>query len=245
MNIVIPLAGAGMRFRSAGYSMPKPLIDVAGRPMLYWALDSLLPLFENHSFIFVALREVFEQTELKDVIKSRCPRAILVPLDAPTRGQAETVWMARSFLAPSEPLLIFNGDTYVGTRIKETIAKCAETIDGLINIFPSSDPAFSYVEIDSDELVRSVREKRVISTWATSGLYYFRSTRGYLDMMSQALIDPVPQEGEWYVALLYERMISQGSLIGVDHASFCYPLGTPEQLMAFMKLSIQKECLYE
>ncbi|PWW03220.1 dTDP-glucose pyrophosphorylase [Paenibacillus cellulosilyticus] len=241
MNIVIPIAGAGSRFQSAGYREPKMLIQVAGRPMLHWALDSLLPSLIDNRFIFVALREVLERTTLRKVILSRCPEAIIIPIDQPTNGQAETVWMARSVLDSVDSLLIFNGDTYVGTEIGKKIKECPASVEGLINVFPSSDPAYSYVDLDSNELVRSVREKKVISAWATSGLYYFRSTAAYLELMAQVLDEPMPPEGEWYVAPLYERMIAQGCRIGVDYALFCHPLGTPKQLQAFTEHVVFKE----
>ncbi|PZD95304.1 hypothetical protein DNH61_12185 [Paenibacillus sambharensis] len=237
MNIVIPLAGEGRRFQEAGFHVPKMLIDVAGRPMLYWALDSLLPFFQNHHFIFVVQQAHLNSTDLEQVIYRRCPEAAVVALDRKTRGQAESVWEARSVMCQSDPLLIFNGDTYVGTDIGRALSEDAGSLDGLINVFQSSDPSFSYVELHGNELVRSVREKRVISPWATSGLYYFRTAAEYLRLVSQAVEEDVPAgEGEWYVSEIYNLMIRAGGRVGIDRALFCHPLGTPSQMDAFINI---------
>ncbi|CAM4474765.1 sugar phosphate nucleotidyltransferase [Paenibacillus tarimensis] len=237
MNIVIPLAGEGRRFREAGFHVPKMLIEVMGRPMLYWALDSLLPFFQGQHFIFVVQQAHLTHTDLEQVIYRRCPGAAVVAIDRMTRGQAESVWEARSVMCQSDPLLIFNGDTYVGTDIGRTLSGDLARLDGLINVFASSDHSFSYVELYANELVRSVREKRVISPWATSGLYYFRSAAEYLQLVSQAVEEEVPVEaGEWYVSEIYNRLIRAGGQVGIDKALFCHPLGTPLQMNTFINL---------
>ncbi|MFC5407311.1 glycosyltransferase family 2 protein [Cohnella soli] len=234
MNIVIPVAGAGRRFREAGYVQPKMLIEAAERPMLYWALDSLFPGFKQENLLIVCLKEHLRRTYLWDVVRSAFPEANVVSIPGVSRGQAETVYLAREHYKEDEPLIIYNCDTYMRGRAAHTISRLDPDIDGLISVFQSTDPSMSYVDLDADGSVRSVREKEVISSWATTGLYYFASTRRFLALVEEAFKEPLPAEGEWYVAPLYNRLIERGGKVAVDYADCCYPLGTPQQLSVFI-----------
>src|SRR5690242_15063066 len=104
MNIVIPMAGRGTRFAQIGIALPKPLIDVRGRPMYSWAVDGL-PLHLAKQLIFICLREHLSHLALAADIQNRYgdfhPRVI--GIDAVTRGQAETVLLARQWIDNPEP----------------------------------------------------------------------------------------------------------------------------------------------
>lgn len=56
LNIVVPMAGLGSRFVQAGYQMPKPLIDIHGRPMIEYVVNNIRPK-QNHRFIFICQEE--------------------------------------------------------------------------------------------------------------------------------------------------------------------------------------------
>lgn len=231
MNIVLPLAGQGNRFRQAGYTIPKPMISVSGRPMLYWALDSLSPHFDLSRFVVVCLKEHLEAFPLERLIRDYSRRIEILALDQPTRGQAATVWEAASYLRELEPLVIYNGDTYMRSSIGKDIAQ--NQWDGVISVFCSEDSNLSYAQINEQGEIIQVREKEIISSYATTGLYHFQTARLFLDAFSSAQSDMDVVNGEYYVAPLYNHLMKRGYRFLASEAEVCYPLGTPEQLDRF------------
>lgn len=233
MNIVIPMAGKGSRFVKAGYNQPKMLIEAAGRPMLYWALDSLAPHFSLKDITFVCLEEHLRDDVLENTIRSYCPDSRIVALPRVTDGQTETVLEALSYMIPGEPLIIYNCDTYLKSSISQTIQSIKERAAGIIPVFRSDDPAYSYALADENGLVQRVKEKEVISSWATAGLYYFSSVRLFHQAAELAWSRIRPSSEERYIAPLYNELIHLGHQVYLDSAEVCMPLGTPEQLHAF------------
>ena len=72
LNIVIPMAGRGSRFAEAGYTMPKPLIDVHGRYMIEYVIENLKPNRE-HRFIFICQEEHLQKYGLKEKLEELSP----------------------------------------------------------------------------------------------------------------------------------------------------------------------------
>ena len=100
LQVVVPMAGLGKRFRDSGVSLPKPLISVDGSPMFMRAVRSLDGLDKDLSFFFI-IREVDEQDHsLGKVITNSIAEVTLVQLDSPTRGAIETVLKVEALLDP-------------------------------------------------------------------------------------------------------------------------------------------------
>lgn len=233
MNIVIPLAGAGSRFTSKGWTQPKMLLEAAGRPMLYWALDSLEPYVNLSGTIFVCLNEHLEHYPLAELIRAYVPDAVLVGIDGIRNGQALTVLEAAPYMQLTEPLLIYNCDTY--TRLGSDSFRLAGGADGVISVFPSSSPAYSYVRVQADGYVTEVREKEVISAYASTGLYHFERAEDFVQAAGEAAARWTPEAGECYVAPLYNQLMAKGYRYRIARATGCYPLGTPQQLEEFAR----------
>ncbi|GAA4726356.1 glycosyltransferase family 2 protein [Brevibacillus fulvus] len=234
MNIVLPMAGLGHRFRAAGYEQPKQLINVLGKPMFYWALDSLRPFVRIDKMIFVCLREHLEAFPLKNAIYRYCPQAKIVSLDCVLEGQAKTVLAAKMLMKPDEPLLIYNCDTFMYTRKTPIWSRRNTGSDGVISVFRASDDCFSYVQLDPTGLVKQVKEKEVISPYATTGLYQFAKARYFVEAAEEAIASHDRIKGEYYIAPLYNRLIDKGFRFEIDPVHACFPLGTPEQLASFV-----------
>jgi NDP-sugar pyrophosphorylase family protein len=140
MNIVIPMAGLGSRFRLAGFDRAKPLIPVEGRPMYTWAVESL-PLEKATRLIFILLRSQPEFTELRADILHRYGKFPIEILDVPslTAGQSETVMRAETTIDNGTPLLIHNADT--AFEIDPAWSDTAERdkLDGALLVFRSTE----------------------------------------------------------------------------------------------------------
>ena len=92
LNVIIPIGGIGSRFQKEGYRFPKPLINIAGRPMLCWLIERLS--LERHDTLWVAVNEVIDQEfQVGQLIRKWFPKidTRLLPLKYLTKGATETV----------------------------------------------------------------------------------------------------------------------------------------------------------
>ncbi|WP_214483028.1 glycosyltransferase family 2 protein [Bacillus sp. SM2101] len=234
MNIVIPLAGKGTRFKKAGFTEPKVLINVLGKPMFYWSLKSLNQLTSQNQVTFVCLDEHLNNTKLKENIYQYCPNANIVAINEYTRGQAETVLETEDFIKKNQPLLVFNGDTYQELPYINHILNSNST-KGKIFVFTSSNPSYSYVDINKNNEVTDIKEKKVISKYATTGLYYFPSTERYISATKEIINSRNSTEGEYYISNVIQRMLEKGEHFEIIKVEKCYTLGTPMELESFKR----------
>ena len=234
MNIVMPMAGRGSRFAQIGIATPKPLIDVFGRPMYAWAMDSL-PLELARHVIFICLEEHLRQPELEIDIRNRYGEFTpdIVRLDEVTEGQACTVLKARQWIDTDEPMLIYNADTYCRTSLAQRLPKLPSEVDGLLGVFHAPGDKWSFARADSTGRVIETAEKSRISEWASTGLYYFRRGRDFVRHAEAMIAADERVNGEFYVAPVYNRLIAAGAKVYIDPAEEVWALGTPEDLRHF------------
>ena len=234
MNIVMPMAGRGSRFAQIGIATPKPLIDVRGRPMYAWAMDSL-PLKLASRVIFLCLAEHLREPALEEDIRRRYGSLDpeIISLDEVTEGQACTVLKARQWIDSDEPLLIYNADTYCRTSLAERLPRLPEQVDGLLGVFHAHGDKWSFARADSTGQVFETAEKRRISDWASTGLYYFRRGHDFVAHAEAMIAAGERVNGEFYVAPIYNRLIAAGGQVHVDPAEEVWVLGTPEDLRHF------------
>lgn len=230
MNVVVPMAGRGQRFRDAGFDVPKPLITLHGKPLYAWSVESL-PVAEGDRLIFCARAADLTGRGLERDIHERFgrDRTAVVSVDHETAGQAATVLLARDLIDGNEPLLIHNADTRFSSDLQTSIAARPDP-DGMITVFRSSEPRYSFARTGEDGWVVEVAEKRAISDLATVGAYWFARGGDFVDHAEAMIADDDRVGGEFYVIPVYQRMIAAGARIGVDLASDVWGLGTPEEL---------------
>ena len=227
------MAGRGRRFIGAGIGTPKMLIPVRGRLMIDWALDGL-SFVPKKDIVFVVLREHDEEFRLGEVLRSHFGGVQVCAIPGVTQGQACTVAAARSHYSPSEPIAIFNTDTYFSSpTLEKSLGALGKSCDGVIGVFRSASPDYSYASIGKGGLVARVEEKNVISEWATSGLYAFSRASDFLSALDGAMLEKDCPRGEYYVGPLYNRLIAKGARIAPDRCSQLHDLGTPEKLKKF------------
>lgn len=231
MNIVIPMAGLGSRFRQAGYSTPKPLIPVLGKPMYAWAADSL-PLVHASRVIFILLATQPECEELQADILSRYAAHTPIVLTVPelTRGQAETVLAARDLIVNDEPLLIHNADTGFDIDPAWAVDAVSRKLDGALLVFRSNETRWSYSRADEHGRVVEVREKIAISPWASTGTYWWGRGRDYVELAESRMNANSKEAGEYYVGPLYNDLIARGAHVANYEIQRLLCFGTPEDL---------------
>jgi NDP-sugar pyrophosphorylase family protein len=234
VNIVMPMAGRGSRFAEIGIDVPKPLIDVFGRPMYAWAMESL-PLELATRVIFICLAEHLRDRKLEQDIRRRYGHfeLAIISLDEVTEGQACTVLKAESLIDNNEPLLIYNADTYCRTELATRLPTLPESVAGVLGVFRAAGDKWSFARTDAAGRVVETAEKRRISDWASTGLYYFRRGCEFVEHSHKMIAENERVNNEFYVAPIYNRMIAAGAEIWIDPADEVWALGTPEDLRHF------------
>src|ERR1700722_12070508 len=246
LQIVIPMAGRGSRFASAGYTTPKPLIPVGDRPMIQWVIENIRPR-RAQRFIFLCLAEHLQAyPEVPAELRRLCPGCEIVPVATVTEGAAYTVLLARKFIDSSDPLMIANSDQLVELDVNDYLAATDdEGVGGLIMTFWSDHPKWSYCRLRPDGTVCEVVEKQVVSNEATVGIYNFREGRDYVRAADAMIAANLRVNNEFYVAPTYNQLINEGAKIltmktGREYAGM-HGVGTPEDMELFKKTDFFRE----
>ena len=242
LNIVIPMAGRGSRFAKEGYAMPKPLIDVHGKPMIEVVTNNIRPKCE-HKFIYLCLQEHLEKYNLENRLKEMSPNCIVVPVNQVTEGAACTVLLAEKYIDNEDMLMMANSDQYVDIDINEYI-QAMDDSDGLIMTMYADDPKWSFIKYDERKYVTMVREKEVISNEATVGIYNFKRGSDFVQYAYQMIDKNIRVNNEFYVAPVYNEMIEDGKKVKFYNVGReddgMYGLGIPSDLEKFLKKPISR-----
>ena len=237
INIVIPMAGAGSRFSQAGYQKPKPFIDVNGKPMIVRVLENLA--FPQARYILVARKEHLDaDVSLVKYIENNF-NAVFIPIDKLTEGTACTILYAHKYINNEQPLLIANSDQIVDMSIADFITDCQKReLDGSILTFIDTqrDPKWSFVKLNSHQLVTQVQEKKAISDVASVGIYLYRYGHDFVNAAIEMLIERDRVNNEYYTCPTYNYAIKAGKKIGIFNIAFerMHGIGTPEDLNSYL-----------
>jgi dTDP-glucose pyrophosphorylase len=228
------MAGRGARFREAGWTVPKPLIDVAGEPMYSWALKGL-PLDLATRVIVIVSAELENDSRFRADLVQRYGHFPLEVRATPalTEGQACTVLLARELIDDSTPLLVYNSDTYQRSRMLNDLI-CDPNVDGALSVFKAPGDRWSFVRVDEQGRALETAEKNRISEWASTGLYYFARGRDFVINADKMIEADERVNGEFYVAPIYNRLIRSGANIRLDIVDEVHVFGTPEDLKHFL-----------
>jgi HAD superfamily hydrolase (TIGR01509 family) len=233
MNVLIPMAGAGSRFAQAGYTFPKPLIEVNGKPMIQVVVENLN--VDAH-FIFLVQKEHYEKYNLKQLLNLIAPNCDIIQVDGLTEGAACTTLLAKELIDNDEPLLMANSDQYVEWNSNECLyAFTADAIDGGIVTFKATHPKWSFAKIGDDGLVTEVAEKNPISDNATVGIYFWKKGSDYVKYAEQMIEKNIRTNNEFYVAPVFNEAIADKKKIRVKEIKKMWGIGTPEDLNYFLE----------
>lgn len=231
VNIVVPMAGNGSRFSTAGYIDPKPLIPVFGDPMISWVVKNIT--VPGARFIFL-IRADYPDT-CKSYLESIAPGCSVISVDKVTEGAACTVLLAKDIINSETPLLIANSDQYiefsctdfVHSFLNDTYSAKISTFDG------GRNPKWSYVGI-ADGVVTEVVEKKPISDHATTGVYLWRHGSDFVRFAEQMIAKNIRVNNEFYVAPVFTEALQAGLTVTISPCDRMWGLGVPEDLEYFI-----------
>ena len=233
MNILIPMAGAGSRFQQAGYTFPKPLIDVAGKPMIQVVVDNLNI---DATFIYVVQKSHRVKYNLDTLLNLITPDCKIVEVDGITEGAACTTLLAKEHIDNDSALLMANSDQFLEWDSNEFMYKMIEqNVDGGILSFHSTHPKWSYAKLDAAGYVTEVQEKNPISDIATAGIYYWKRGSDYVKYAEQMISKNIRVNNEFYTCPVYNEAIADGQKVKVFNVNKMWGIGTPEDLNYFLE----------
>lgn len=239
---LIPLAGRGSRFAQRGYTVPKPLIEISGKPMVVQAANALPPSQNN---VFVALQEHLRQYPLEQVLQKEFPQCCVVALDGVTEGQAITCSLGMKHIDDSAPLLIAasdNGILFNSDKYYKLIADA--TVDAVIFTFRhhissrNNPKMYGWVKTEGDDAV-GVSVKVPISNdpyndHAIVGTFYLRQARLFHEALEALLAKNVRVNNEFYVDSMMGELLELGYRVKVFEVEDYICWGTPEDYEAFV-----------
>lgn len=233
LNVLIPMAGAGSRFEQAGYTFPKPLIDVKGRPMIQVVTENLNI---KANFIYVVQKEHRAKYNLDTLLDLITPGCKIVETDGLTEGAACTALLAKEHINTDAPLFFANSDQFVEWDSNEFLYKMNETeADGGIVTFKATHPKWSFAKVNEEGLVTEVAEKKPISDIATVGYYYWKHGSDFVKYAEQMIEKDIRVNNEFYVCPVFNEAIADGKQIRTFNTERMWGLGTPEDLNNYLE----------
>jgi NDP-sugar pyrophosphorylase family protein len=235
MKILIPMAGEGSRFAKEGYTFPKPLIDVKGKPMIQTVVENL---DFDCEYIFLVRKEHIEQyngmIDTLDRITNGKFKYVIV--DGLTEGAACTALLAEEHIDNDEDLLIANSDQFIEYESQNfNMLKNLTEVDGMVYTFNAVHPKWSFVKTNSRGYITEVAEKRPISNIATCGIYWYRHGSDFVKYAKRMIDKDIRVNNEFYIAPVYNELIEAGKTLIPFYVSEMWGIGTPEDLRRFLK----------
>ena len=248
MIILIPLGGTGKRFKKEGYILPKALIKVNGKEIIFHLIDNL-KISNKISYIYIPYNIEYENYDFENLLKNRYPnyKFKFMILEQQTRGAAETIYKALQNLYSSQirypinmiqmkemfdkPILCLDSDNFYTNDIINLWNG-----DNIVFSFLSKDtnPIFSYLKTDENENILQIIEKQKISDKACTGAYGFESYYDLIDYCRYIITNNITQKGEFYTSGVINYMLKKKNIknITIDN-KYYHSLGTPEQVKLY------------
>ena len=236
MQVIIPVAGAGMRLRPLTYTQPKALISVAGKPILSFIIDELMENGVN-DFVFVI---GYLGEKIKEFVEKNYPQlnAKFVTQDK-REGLGHAIWMAHDVVDLKKELIICLGDTIVDIDIQAIMAEkystlCVKKVD---------DPrAFGVAEIDSEGFIKAVVEKPSIpkSNMALVGFYFIRETAQLMDALGYLVSNQLHNNNEFYLTDALQKMIRDGVKFKSQKVESWFDVGKKDILLETNAILLKK-----
>lgn len=232
LNVLIPMAGLGSRFKDAGYVFPKPLVEVDGKPMIQAVVESL---GLNAQYTYIVQKEHYEKYNLSYLLNLITPNCNIVQVDGVTEGAAVTCLLATEYIDNDSPLIMANSDQIVEWNSRQFVYDLmTKNADGGIATFKSTHPKWSYAKIDQAGLVTEVAEKKPISDIATVGIYYWKHGSDFVKYAKQMIKKDIRTNNEFYVCPVFNEAIADNKRIFTSDIKKMWGVGTPEDLNYYL-----------
>ncbi|HHH81457.1 MAG TPA: nucleotidyltransferase [Chloroflexi bacterium] len=227
MKIVVPMAGLGTRLRPHTWSKPKPLVSVAGKPVLGHVMDMLdsLPTLEEAVLIVGYLGQ-----QIRDYMENTYPQLqTRYVVQEEMLGQSHAIWLAREGL--TGPMCMVFVDTIVEADLSGLATEQADAVAWVKEV---DDPRrFGVVHLAEDGYVQRLVEKPqdIQHNLAVVGLYYFKQAERLIQAIEAQMDQGTQLGGEYYLADAINIMLEDGLRMRVESVDVWQDCGKPEALL--------------
>jgi len=243
MQIVIPMSGFGERFRRAGYTVPKPLIEIEGKPLIAHVVD----MFPGETdLIFVCAQPHLDEHSyrMEEILQEVCPTGKIVGIAPRKLGPIDAVRQVEHLLDPRQPVVVNYCDFtcyWDWQHFKRFVRdiRCDGAIPAYRGFHPHSLGTANYAYMrEVDGWVLDIQEKQPYTNqrmreFASSGTYYFSTAEIMSDSLRMAMEQDLSVGGEFYVSLAYKPMLAQNRPVAVYALQHFLQWGTPEDVAEY------------
>lgn len=243
MQIIIPMSGFGERFRRAGYKVPKPLIEIEGKPIIAHVID-MFP--DETDFIFICNNDHLNNASFKlsEILYELCPTGKVIGVNPHKLGPIHAVNQIAESLNLSEPTIVNYCDFTCYWNWKDfksfvKLSKCIGAIPAYKGFHPHTLGSTNYAYIkEASGVVSDIQEKKPYTAnrmeeYASSGTYYFSSAEIMLDAFRNVVEHDLNVAGEYYVSLAYKFILNDNRLVLVYPLQHFMQWGTPEDVAEY------------
>ena len=229
IHLIMPMGGEGSRFFKNGFITPKPLIEINGKPFLFWATQSIVNFIDVEDITFVVLQKHIDEFGIDKVIKEYYPNSKIEVIPQVLAGAVLTCMEGVKSINDDNPIIFNDCDhLFVCSSFNDYCAKGQfDELDGALLTFESNDPKFSFLQMDDNGNVIHTVEKQAVSNNAICGAYYFRNKKLFLESAKQYLNEC--EYSEYFVSGVYNVMANNNKKIANFTCDLHLPFGTPDE----------------
>lgn len=243
MNIIIPLGGLGKRFSEFGYRLPKPLIRLFFKPIIFWLLDNLS--INKNDNVYLICNKFLKKYRFEDEIKKKYPNYNIIYLETNTRGAAETIFIGTQNIVNDTETILLDGDTFYGIDVLALYRMSKQK--NMVFCFQQSDdrPVYSYVGFNENKIINKIAEKNRITEFANTGCYAFAKLSELRKYCKKIIDDDLRFGNEFYMSRVISEMIKDKKkfVANVINESDFDVVGTPFQYKLFQNKFMQNKNL--
>jgi NDP-sugar pyrophosphorylase family protein len=243
VQIIIPMSGFGERFRRAGYRVPKPLIEIDGKPIIAHVID-MFP--GEQDFIFICNQDHLNNAEynMESVLRQCCPSGSIIDIPPHKLGPIHAVRQVENMIDPGRPVVVNYCDftcywDWHHFKNFTTSSNCQGAIPAYKGFHPHTLGSTNYAYMrEKDGWVLDIQEKQPFTNnrmeeYASSGTYYFASGKIMCDAFSSTMEQEINIGGEYYVSLAYKPLLADKCPIAVYPLQHFMQWGTPDDLAEY------------
>ena len=245
MKIIIPMSGMGNRFVKAGYTTPKPLIEIDGMPII----EHVVKMFPGETdFIFICNSKHLEETNMRSVLKNIAPQGIIKEIPPHKKGPVHAVLSVKDLIDDEEEVIVNYCDFSVYWNYSDFLSQTRKNnADGAVPSYKGFHPHMlgttNYAFLrDHNNWMLEIQEKKPFTDnrmqeYASTGTYYFKKGSFVKQYFAELINLDLNLNGEFYVSLVYNLLVRDPLRVWIYEVEHMLQWGTPEDVEEYLEFS--------